>query len=58
METLAPQDFGRDPEIVTEPGGRATVLWVKGAYSEKQTVLASTHAPGGGWGEPKSVSSP
>ncbi|MGN6254940.1 MAG: hypothetical protein ACTHO8_08170 [Solirubrobacterales bacterium] len=55
VKTLEPQGFGAAPKIVTEPGGRVTVLWVKGASSEEQTVVASTHAPGGVWGEPTSV---
>jgi hypothetical protein len=54
VKTLAPQDYGAGPEIVTEPGGRVTVLWVKVASFEEQ-VLASTHAPGGIWSEPFSV---
>lgn len=55
VKTLAPKQYGVAPEIVTEPGGRATVLWVKGASFEEQTVLASTHAPGGAWSAPVSV---
>jgi hypothetical protein len=55
VKTLAPQDFGAGPEIVTEPDGRATVVWAKGASYEEQTVVSSTHAPGGGWSEPTSL---
>lgn len=57
VKTLDPQGYGTGPRIVTEPGGRATVLWVKSAplSYEKGTVVASTHAPGGGWGVPRSV---
>lgn len=55
VKTLELQDFGTGPEIVTEPGGRATVVWAKGAYSEGQTVVASTHVPGGVWSAPMSV---
>jgi hypothetical protein len=52
VKTLAPQDSGSGPEIVTEPGSRATVLWGKGSYSEEPTIVSSTHAPGSAWSEP------
>lgn len=57
VKTLDPQGYGTGPRIVTEPGGRATVLWVKSApFSfEEGTVVASTHAPGSAWSEPRSV---
>jgi len=55
VKTLAPQDYGTAPTIVTEPGGRATVLWVKSSSFYEETVVASTHAPGGVWSEPTSV---
>jgi hypothetical protein len=55
VKTLDPQDFGASPKIVTEPGGRATVLWGKGTASGEHTIVASTHAPGGAWSEPVSV---
>jgi hypothetical protein len=57
VKTLAPQDYGVGPTIVTEPGGRATVFWVKSAplTFEKGTVVASTHTPGGGWDVSRSV---
>ena len=57
MKTLDPQGYGTRPRIVAEPGGRATILWVKNApFSfEEGTVVASTHAPGGAWSEPRSV---
>jgi len=55
VKTLAPQDYGIDPEIVTEPGGRATVVWVNFPSVEEETVVASTHAPGGAWSDAVSV---
>ncbi len=55
VKVLAPQDYGTGPEIVTEPGGRATVVWVKSSSFYEQTVVASTHAPGGVWSEPIGV---
>jgi hypothetical protein len=55
VKTLAPQDYGAGPEIVTEPGGRATVVWVKASSSYEETVVASTHAPGSVWSEPINV---
>ncbi len=57
VKTLDPQGYGTGPSIVAEPGGRATVLWVKSApFSfEEGTVVASTHAPGSAWSEPRSV---
>jgi hypothetical protein len=57
VKTLDPQGYGTGPRIVTEPGGRATILWVKSAplSFEEGTVVASTHTPGGGWGVPRSV---
>jgi hypothetical protein len=56
VKTLDPQGYGTGPRILTEPGGRATVLWVKSAplSFEEGTIVASTHAPGGGWSEPRS----
>lgn len=57
VKTLDPQGYGTGPRIVTEPGGRATVLWAKSAplSFEIGTIVASTHTPGGGWGAPRSV---
>jgi len=55
VKSLAPQDYGTAPAIVTEPGGRATVLWVKSSSFYEETVVASTHAPGGVWSEPINV---
>ena len=57
VKTLDPQGYGTGPTIVTEPGGRATILWVKSAplSFEEGTIVASTHAPGGGWSEPRSL---
>ena len=55
VKTLAPQDFGASPEIVTEPGGRAQVVWAQGASFAEQTIVASTHASGGAWSEPMSL---
>lgn len=43
------------PKIVTEPGGRATLLWSRYPSSEELAIVASTHPPGGPWSEPKSV---
>jgi hypothetical protein len=55
VKTLAPQDYGFDPEIVTEPGGRATVFWLRADSVDEQTLVASTHAPGGAWSESTSA---
>jgi len=57
VKTLDPQGYGTGPRIVTEPAGRATILWVKSAplSFEEGTVVASTHTPGGGWDIPRSV---
>jgi hypothetical protein len=55
VKTLAPQDYGAGPEIVTEPGGRAQVIWAQGVSSKEQTIVASTHLPGGPWSAPVSV---
>jgi hypothetical protein len=57
VKTLDPQGYGTGPKIVTEPGGRATILWATSApFSfEMGTVVASTHVPGSGWSEPRSV---
>jgi hypothetical protein len=55
VKTLAPQDYGTGPEIVTEPGGRARVFWDQVSSIEEPAVVASTHAPGGGWSEPLNV---
>ena len=50
VKTLTlPGDYGSGPEIVTEPGGRATVVWIKIDSSEESAVVASTHSPGAGW---------
>ncbi len=56
VKTLTlPGDFGSDPEIVTEPGGRATVVWTNGDSFEEGTTVASTHAPGAGWSKQVSL---
>lgn len=55
VKTLDPQGYGFGPEIVTEPGGRATIVWVEAPSIDEETVVASTHVPGGVWSEPFSV---
>lgn len=55
MKTLDPQGYGTGPKIVTEPGRRATVLWSKYPATEEQAIVSSTHFPGGGWSEPRSL---
>lgn len=51
VKGLDPSGYGTDPEIVTEPGGRAKVIWVKGDSFEAEELVASTHSAGG-WTEP------
>lgn len=55
VKSLAPKDYGVVPQIVTEPGGRATVFWAKITSPDEATVVASTHVPGAGWRKPVSV---
>jgi hypothetical protein len=55
VKALEPQSRASSPKIVTEPGGRATLLWSKYPSSEELAIVASTHPPGGPWSEPKSV---
>jgi len=55
VKSLAPEDYGTGPEIVTEPGGRATVVWTNFVSSEEGEVVSSTHAPGVGWRQPRSL---
>jgi hypothetical protein len=55
VKSLAPEDYGTGPEIVTEPGGRAKVFWSNFVSSEEGEVVSSTHAPGAGWREPRSL---
>jgi hypothetical protein len=55
VKTLASEYFGASPQIVTEPGSRATVIWGQGTRSGDDNIVASTHTPGGAWSDPKSV---
>jgi hypothetical protein len=55
VKSLEPQSRSSNPRIVTEPGGRATLLWSKYPSTEELAIVASTHPPGGPWSEPKSV---
>ncbi len=55
VKSLAPEDYGTGPEIVTEPGGRATVVWSNFVSSEEGEVVSSTHARGAGWSQPRSL---
>jgi hypothetical protein len=55
LKTLDPQGYGTGPQIVTEPGGRATVLWSKFVSFEAGELVTSTHAPGSPWTPPASV---
>jgi hypothetical protein len=55
VKSLLPQDYGTGPEIVTEPGGRATVVWSNFVSFEEHALVSSTHAPGAGWSEPRSL---
>jgi hypothetical protein len=52
---LAPHEDAHHPTIVTRPGGRATVVWVRTAASGAREVVTSTHSPGGGWTAPVSL---
>lgn len=54
VRSLAPREEAYDPKIVTAPGGRATVVWVRYAGSEPE-VVTSTHRPGGRWSAPVSL---
>jgi len=55
VKNLAPESYGIGPRILTEPGGRASVLWNEWESSDEETIVASRHPPGGPWGEPRSV---
>jgi hypothetical protein len=55
VKSLAPEDYGTGPEIVTEPGGRATVFWSNFVSSEEGEVVSSAHVPGSGWRQPRSL---
>lgn len=55
VRTLSSEYFGASPQIVTEPGSRATVLWGQGTRSGDHNIVASTHTPAGAWSEPTSV---
>jgi hypothetical protein len=55
VKSLDPSGYGTDPEIVTEPGGRAKVIWVKGDSFEAQELVASTRSAGGEWTVPASL---
>ena len=55
VKSLAPESYGTGPEIVTEPGGRATVIWSNFVSSDEGEIVSSTHGPGAGWGEPRSL---
>jgi hypothetical protein len=52
---LAPHEDAHHPTIVTRPGGRATVAWVRTAASGAREVVTSTHSPGAGWTAPVSL---
>ncbi|HTQ10342.1 MAG TPA: hypothetical protein VMI31_09750, partial [Fimbriimonadaceae bacterium] len=52
VKTLDPQGYGTHPQIVVEPGGKATVFWVENVTFDEAVVAASTHVAGGGWSEP------
>lgn len=55
VDTLAPGSDASSPLIVTEPGGGARVVWLKGSSLEQQEFVSSTHSPGAGWTEPVSL---
>lgn len=55
LQTLDSQGYGTGPRIVTEPGGRATVLWSKFISFEEGALVASTHTPGTPWTAPTSL---
>ena len=55
MKSLAPEDYGTGPEIVTEPGGRATVVWTNFISNEEAELVSSTHSPGNGWSQPRNL---
>jgi hypothetical protein len=55
VKSLAPGKEANAPTIVTEPGGRAKVVWVSyGANGEREVVTAS-HSPDGAWTTPVSL---
>jgi hypothetical protein len=56
VKTLAPKSYSYSPSIVTEPGGRAKVVWVLGEpLGEGGDVVSSTLSPGGNWSAPTSL---
>jgi len=59
VKSLLPEGYGTGPEIVTEPGGRATVFWSNFVSyfgsPEDHDVVSSTHVRGAGWSEPRSL---
>jgi hypothetical protein len=55
LKTIEPQGYTTSPKIVTEPGGRVSLLWSKYPALEEEAIVASTHPPGGPWSEPTSV---
>ena len=57
VRTLAPGGGGDfvAPQIVTEPGGKATAVWRRYRTAGGSEVLAATHFPGGAWTEPASL---
>jgi hypothetical protein len=56
VKALAPDGYSESPAIVTEPGGRARLVWILGPPSgEGGQVVSSVHSPGGGWTTPVSL---
>lgn len=55
VRTLAPHDDAYHPTIVTRPGGRATVVWVRTGPSGADEVVTATHSPDGNWTAPVSL---
>ena len=55
VKTLVPEGYGIGPRIVTEPGGRVSVLWNEWKSFDEQMIVSSRHFPGGTWSEPGSV---
>lgn len=55
VKTLVPEGYGIGPRIVTEPGGRVSVLWNQWESFTEQTIFGSRHFPGGTWSEPRSA---
>jgi hypothetical protein len=58
VKALAPDGYSESPAIVTEPGGRARLVWILGPPSgEGGQVVSSVHSPGGAWTTPVSLAS-